>query len=695
MRLMTSDRQVVAGGLVDQKAFSVEMNSMLFHSVISGIYADKIRAPFRELATNARDAHVAAGKPDQPFDVQLPSYLDPTFRIRDYGCSMTHDEVMGLYSTMFASSKRNTNDLTGMIGLGSKSAFAYTSIFNVTVWKDGERRQYSCYIGEDEQPYTALISREPSDEPQGVEVSFAVKQEDIEKFRRVTNEVLFGFDPKPNILNETFKWSEPVILYQGDGWVIYNKDTVPFKTLMARQGSVLYPVQKAPLEISHDPIFDWACVLDFPIGELSVSTSRENLGYDKRTRENLINRINKARKDMAKLVSQEVEECKTYLDACVLLKSKTSWVSPERQFWELVENGLTWRGKSLSKGFKVQPTGPGYSVSILDPEVTKMGVVKTSISHRPKDHHFWLDADVLRDRTLVFHEKGSTKFGPSRMRRAILDNKDEKVIIWIRTVSDTIPEELKEALGWTDIIDLETVEPLTNSTKRNKDGDKIVRLLRYIQPNNNSYYIRGQVTTEAVEITKDLLYVEQDGHNFRLGGIWYGYHTIYRYLNSAVKAKLLPEDTKVYCLNQVNIKLLEKVKMTPVEDVIRANIRELLPKTNLTIDSYSLIQRQTQAKNLRAVIDGVPIPSDIEDYLSQVEKEDVKVSAELDSDTRRLIELLCPEEYNEQRNKSDPLNEMRNALNEKYPLLFLLGTRWGPTDQDKRRMKHYMELLLK
>ncbi|RUU76122.1 hypothetical protein EOC06_28100, partial [Mesorhizobium sp. M7A.F.Ca.MR.362.00.0.0] len=82
-----------SGGLTEARSFGFEMNAIAFHAVIDGIYSDKILAPVREYATNAYDAHIAAGKRDVPFILMAPSTLSPYFMIRDFGPGMTHEVV--------------------------------------------------------------------------------------------------------------------------------------------------------------------------------------------------------------------------------------------------------------------------------------------------------------------------------------------------------------------------------------------------------------------------------------------------------------------------------------------------------------------------------------------------------------------------------------------------------------------------
>ena len=85
-----------------------------------GLYSNKILAVIRELSTNAYDSHVDAGVADRAFEVHLPTRLEPYFHVRDYGTSMTHDQCMTLYTTYFRSTRNDSNDAVGCLGLGKK-----------------------------------------------------------------------------------------------------------------------------------------------------------------------------------------------------------------------------------------------------------------------------------------------------------------------------------------------------------------------------------------------------------------------------------------------------------------------------------------------------------------------------------------------------------------------------------------------
>ena len=108
---------------------SVKMSGKLFQIISSGLYSNKVQAIIRELCTNAWDSHKEAGQ-EKDFEVWLPTTLKPEFRIRDYGTGMDEKTMFEVFNCLFESTKTETNDQVGMLGLGSKSPFSYTNIIS-------------------------------------------------------------------------------------------------------------------------------------------------------------------------------------------------------------------------------------------------------------------------------------------------------------------------------------------------------------------------------------------------------------------------------------------------------------------------------------------------------------------------------------------------------------------------------------
>jgi len=262
--------------------FRIRNSAKAFNILSSGLYANKIRAIIRELSCNAVDSHVAAGKQDTPFDVHLPNALEPYFSIRDYGTGLTHAQVTNIYTTYFESTKTDSNEFIGALGLGSKSPFSYTDNFTVTAVKDGRKGIYTAFINEQGVPSIALMMEEQTTDPAGVEVRFAVDQRyDFDKFRQEARHVYEYFKLRPVISgNADFKFKDPVykekdiipgVHHAGDGYHSY-----------AIMGNIKYPIEVPNADKSLGGLHGLlSCSLDmeFAIGELDFQASREGLSY--------------------------------------------------------------------------------------------------------------------------------------------------------------------------------------------------------------------------------------------------------------------------------------------------------------------------------------------------------------------------------------------------------------------------------
>jgi len=169
--------------------FRIRNSAKAFNILSSGLYANKIKAIIRELSCNAIDSHTAAGT-NQPFEVHLPTTLEPWFYIRDFGTGLNHEQVSNIYTTYFESTKTESNAFIGALGLGSKSPFSYTDNFTVTAIKDGHKGIYTAFINDVGVPSIALMGEEQVTEPNGVEVKFSVNDRyDFNKFADEANKV--------------------------------------------------------------------------------------------------------------------------------------------------------------------------------------------------------------------------------------------------------------------------------------------------------------------------------------------------------------------------------------------------------------------------------------------------------------------------------------------------------------------------
>lgn len=281
MKLSTAPVDLVEmGGVVSAGQFRIRNSAKAFSILSSGLYANKPLAIVRELSCNAYDSHVAAGKKDVPFDLHLPTVWEPFFAIRDYGTGLNHDQVINIYTTYFESTKTQSNDFIGALGLGSKSPFSYTDNFSVTAFKDGVKRNYSAFIDDTGVPSIALLEESETSEPNGVEVKFAISnRDDFYKFENSAAHALTYFDPIPNFTGAAVVVNKPT--YRTEIELPDGIRQMSRRQSVAVMGNIAYPIElpKGSIDNGLQDLLNCGLELTFNIGELDFQASREGLSY--------------------------------------------------------------------------------------------------------------------------------------------------------------------------------------------------------------------------------------------------------------------------------------------------------------------------------------------------------------------------------------------------------------------------------
>jgi hypothetical protein len=163
------------------------------------LYSDPEMACIREAATNARDSHILAGQ-TKPIEITTPSKLLPVLIIKDYGVGLNEEDFDLIYSRYGISTKRESNEFNGTLGLGCKSPLAYVDQFTVIGIKDGVCTTVSVARHENRGATMKIIDASPTDEPNGVEIQIPARP-DNEFFLKA--EKLFQF------------WEEGTVLLDG------------------------------------------------------------------------------------------------------------------------------------------------------------------------------------------------------------------------------------------------------------------------------------------------------------------------------------------------------------------------------------------------------------------------------------------------------------------------------------------------
>lgn len=320
MKLKTHVNPVESGGIKEISAFQIKTSATAFRILSSGLYSNKIRAIIRELCCNAADSHIAAGTPDLPFVLHLPNAIEPHFSVKDYGIGLSHEDVMGLYTTYFSSTKSDSNDYTGALGLGSKSPFSYTENFTVISIFNGMQRTYTALIDESGCPNIALMHETETNKCNGVEVKFAVTDStDFYNFKKEAVQVLRWFAFMPEVNLSASELAAPILDNVADGIDIVRNAENNTRSV-AVQGNVAYPLDellmrgKRELTAFQIRAFKSGFVFRFNIGELDIAASREELSYVDYTIEAIYQKLVTIEQHFTEHVMSELQSAKSVWD---------------------------------------------------------------------------------------------------------------------------------------------------------------------------------------------------------------------------------------------------------------------------------------------------------------------------------------------------------------------------------------------
>lgn len=331
MIIAEQDRDVVTFNAGKTTSFKIVASAHAF-GTLSKNYINKEQAVIREISCNAVDAHIAAGITD-PIQVHLPTSMERWFSVRDYGKGLSEDEMREVFTTYFHSTKTDSNDFIGGLGLGTKSPFCLDGVENFAVVSihDGTRKTYSCYIGENGCPQISLLSSSATDERSGIEVTintgynyYTFEREAIRVFK------FFSFPVDLNIQrvhDEIAKYKDSFI-FENDDFVLVNSDYPQFFALM---GGVAYQIQTSELikHYNNSSVYHLSGFMKFNIGDLSFDIGRENLLMDNKTKAAIQEKFLKVVDGIKKYVAEQVESQPTLHKKCLMFNklSKTNMFS--------------------------------------------------------------------------------------------------------------------------------------------------------------------------------------------------------------------------------------------------------------------------------------------------------------------------------------------------------------------------------
>ena len=451
MKIANAERQIERISTTTERQFTIKATGKAFRILSSGLYKDKILAVVRELSCNAYDAHIAAGCKQRPFDVHLPNQFEPFFSVRDYGPALSPHQIETVFTTYFESTKTDSNDQIGGLGLGCKSPLSYVDSFNVISRYDGVKRTYTVFFDEDDTPSMVLMSEEDITdynwEPNGLEVKLPVRSDNFYEFNYAAEQVFKYFDVTPNVVgNADFKLQQPISSISGPNYNV----TTDGRSARAIMGVVSYPIDKYQVDSKARGILSSAIDLYFDVGDLDITAGREELSYDRRTKDMLNKRVSEVLSDLPNRIVRRFSKCKNQFEARKLYGEIISGYPEIKSLFP--NSSIPYRGDLIDSA--------SFSINVHD--------FKNLVAlryDRPKMMYNFHPSQRLSDRLIIrssdvtrlFYDDCRGVHIASRIRKYREDNPNVEVTVFRTADAETL-NAITELFKGKDIVNLSTLE---------------------------------------------------------------------------------------------------------------------------------------------------------------------------------------------------------------------------------------------
>ena len=145
MRLKTTDmgEKTIAQKIQTTYAAKIDKNAVnMVMDILSKLYNDPMNAAIREYVSNAYDANVEAGA-TKPVELTLPcTENDGLLIVKDYGHGLDYMGIVSVFANFGTSTKRDSDNLIGGFGIGSKSGLAVSNAINVSSICNGTLNEF-------------------------------------------------------------------------------------------------------------------------------------------------------------------------------------------------------------------------------------------------------------------------------------------------------------------------------------------------------------------------------------------------------------------------------------------------------------------------------------------------------------------------------------------------------------------------
>lgn len=333
-------------------------------SLLRNNYSNTRLAVVREISANALDANAEANS-NKKIQIKLPTSMNPTFSVRDFGGGLSQEDVFGLYSKYGKSTKRTSNNYIGAFGIGKFAPLSYGENFTCVSYHGGKKTSYNIFVDESDDTKIVQLHEEPSNEPTGLSIEVAVADGDTNEFREITQN-FFRFFPQNDMpefigVEEDFiKNEEKILESNNDEWFIIKREQNYYSRHSAHvlMGRVAYPLNREAINtenfikddnkrsvvnnlLSMDGFY-----LRVPLGSVKLHHSREALEYNKSTQKKIVATLLRSVDEIQEIAKEKLADSDDLWDA---KRNYAKIVNAmPYQMRNIFENSFEWKGIKIN-----------------------------------------------------------------------------------------------------------------------------------------------------------------------------------------------------------------------------------------------------------------------------------------------------------------------------------------------------------
>ena len=446
---------------VETNKFNLASNKVMFQMLTSDVYSRPKEAVMREWSTNACDVCIGAGKEVQ-YDVHLPTTEEPVLFVRDYGTGLHPDDIVGLFSTIGDSTKRDSDDQNGCLGIGRMAGLSVADAFTIESYFKGT--QYNFAVSMDQgTPIMMNFGSFPTDEPDGLKLGVTVPCEDIPIYKEIAEKIYPYFDYKPN-LNYDLDIASKAKLFRDTDWYIEKVGLGAPRSAKCKVvlSQVAYSIPESS-DINKRGL--QSVIIKAPPNSVSFNPGRESLSLDRKT----VKFLNESFRVIEENVIEQTDKA---LSLCTSDKETVEAFFSIKRSCPFIIKNMTLLKNNVSS--YLNDFIPQVSNSVLPCNPIKHPNVSLNLkpsygtnARLVEDHHVGID-DFFSCKHIVV----DVKTGFSSTLRSCFSNKD-KHFLWKRTKGadlETTVEQIKTLLN-TMGIEYTLVSSIMEDTERKEPNN--------------------------------------------------------------------------------------------------------------------------------------------------------------------------------------------------------------------------------